>query len=81
MRLAAWAVPIALALILSCARDDSPDLPADLDLASANVIIVALDTVRADHLGTYGSRIAKTPSLDAFAEEAIVFERCSSPST
>ena len=54
---------------------------ADLDLNASNVVIVGLDTVRADHLGAYGSKTVKTPHLDAFANEAILFERCGAPST
>ncbi len=78
----AWAVPIAVALLsLSCTRDDTPRLPADLDLKASNVVIVGLDTVRADHLGAYGSKTVETPHLDAFANEAILFERCGAPST
>jgi arylsulfatase A-like enzyme len=40
-----------------------------------NVLIVSLDTVRADHLGCYGYERNTTPRLDDFAEEAILFER------
>jgi arylsulfatase A-like enzyme len=40
----------------------------------ANLIVIGLDTVRADHVGTYGHDWISTPALDAFAQEAIVFE-------
>jgi predicted small integral membrane protein len=32
-----------------------------------NVLIVTLDTTRADHLGCYGRTAALTPTLDALA--------------
>ena len=39
-----------------------------------NVIIITIDTVRADHLGCYGSAYIETPTLDALAHDGIVFE-------
>ncbi|HJR71375.1 MAG TPA: sulfatase [Gammaproteobacteria bacterium] len=38
-----------------------------------NVILIAIDTLRADHLGTYGYDRSTSPNIDAFAEEARVF--------
>jgi len=40
------------------------------------VILITLDTLRADHLGCYDRRWVQTPFLDALAEEGAVFERC-----
>jgi choline-sulfatase len=40
-----------------------------------NVILITIDTVRADHLGCYGAKDIKTPTLDALAHDGIVFER------
>lgn len=39
-----------------------------------NLIVICCDTQRRDHLGFYGGTAAKTPRLDAFAEQAVVFE-------
>ena len=38
-----------------------------------NLLLVSIDTVRADHLGSYGYR-SVTPSLDRLAGEGVVFE-------
>lgn len=38
-----------------------------------SLILISLDTVRADRLGSYGSRLGLTPRVDAFAGEAIRF--------
>ena len=38
-----------------------------------NVIVVVSDSLRRDHVGCYGNR-AKTPNLDKFAREAVIFE-------
>ncbi|HWQ02856.1 MAG TPA: sulfatase [Candidatus Nitrosotenuis sp.] len=39
-----------------------------------NVLVVVWDTVRADHLSTYGYSRATSPHLDSFAREATLFE-------
>lgn len=40
-----------------------------------NVLFIVIDTVRADRLPTYGYDAGITPSLDRFAEDAIVFDQ------
>jgi arylsulfatase A-like enzyme len=42
--------------------------------ASANVVLITLDTTRADRLSCYGYFRETTPNLDSFAEQAILFE-------
>jgi arylsulfatase A-like enzyme/Tfp pilus assembly protein PilF len=44
-----------------------------------NVLLVTLDTTRADRLGSYGYAGAKTPRLDALAGEGIRFARAYAP--
>lgn len=48
-----------------------------------HVVIVSLDTVRADHLGAYGHPRAVTPQLDAFAADSVRFAQATTaaPST
>jgi arylsulfatase A-like enzyme len=38
------------------------------------IILISLDTLRADHLGIYGYQRDTSPCIDAFAKENIVFE-------
>lgn len=45
-------------------RTDKPAVP---------VVLITLDTVRADHLGCYGFAAAETPALDALARDSIRF--------
>lgn len=40
-----------------------------------NVILVSIDTLRADHLTIYGYERATSPKLERFATEAVVFEQ------
>lgn len=46
-----------------------------------NVLFITIDTLRADHLGCYGYERDTSPSIDAFADGAIVFENCISQAT
>jgi len=39
-----------------------------------NVILITLDTVRADRMGFLGSKLGLTPQLDALASQGVVFE-------
>jgi arylsulfatase A-like enzyme len=50
-------------------RPAPPGVPGDF-----NVLLLTLDTARADHLGMYGYARATSPNLDAMAREATVFE-------
>lgn len=44
-----------------------------------NVLLVSIDTCRADHLSCYGFSKNTTPNIDAIAKEGIVFTNASSP--
>jgi arylsulfatase A-like enzyme/Tfp pilus assembly protein PilF len=39
-----------------------------------NLLVITLDTTRADRIGAYGCRTARTPNLDRLAAEGVVFE-------
>jgi len=42
---------------------------------SGPIIVISIDTLRADHLPAYGYRKVKTPTIDALAADGVVFER------
>ncbi len=44
-----------------------------------NIVLIALDTQRADHLGCYGYPKNTSPFLDSIAARGVVFERCYAP--
>jgi arylsulfatase A-like enzyme len=46
-----------------------------------NIILIILDTLRADALGSYGAPATASPVLDAFAREAVRFENTYSQSS
>jgi choline-sulfatase len=39
----------------------------------ASVILISIDTLRADHLSAYGYRKLQTPNIDSFAQQGTVF--------
>jgi len=44
-----------------------------------SIVLITIDTIRADHLGTYGYFRDVSPSLDRFASDAILFEKATTP--
>lgn len=56
---------------------------ASTPAAPANLLLVTLDTLRADHVGCYGYQRPTTPAMDRFAATATRFEdvTCSMPTT
>ena len=60
---------LVLPFLLTCAREQEP----------APVFLISIDTLRSDHLSVYGST-TRTPAFDAFAADAVLFERAYSHS-
>ncbi|GEM_PF-1509723 len=48
----------------------------DTELAPRRVLLVLVDTLRADALASYGHPSNLTPSIDQLAEEGVRFDRC-----
>jgi arylsulfatase A-like enzyme len=51
--------------------------------AGSHVLLISVDTLRADRLGCYGSRSARTPTIDALAAHGVRFDQatCGAPIT
>ncbi len=75
------AAVLALDLLFIHTRDDWPVQGGRgaATTAQPNVLLVVLDTVRADHLSVYGYERDTTPELSAFAREATLYEQAISP--
>jgi len=74
-RYASWkALALAALMPLYWSSDASTASPV-----VRNVLIVTLDTTRADVLAAYGSDKVETPALDRLSREGIVFEQATSP--
>lgn len=74
-------LPLVWVLLAAFAGCDASDVPGDRP--SQNVLIVLVDTLRADHLGAYGYHRPTSRHFDEFAASAILFEnaRAQAPCT
>src|SRR2546426_756910 len=54
-------------------------LPRGVRPSDLNLIVITLDTTRADRLGAYGWRESATPELDRIAQEGVLFEHAVAP--
>jgi arylsulfatase A-like enzyme/Tfp pilus assembly protein PilF len=59
-------LPLALAALLAAGCADS---------SRPNLLLVTMDTTRADHLGVYGYGRDTSPTIDALAGEGVLFQR------
>ena len=64
-------LPLQL-LLLTLASCGGPEAP--------NVLLITMDTTRADYLSTYGSEVTQTPHLDALADRGARFDMALSAS-
>jgi len=57
--------------------------PSSVDFLcyGCNVILISIDTLRADRLGSYGNSENITPSIDKFSEDSVVFKQSISHSS
>lgn len=55
--------------------------PAAPDPDHPDVLLILVDTLRADHLGCYGDSRGLTPNLDALADSGTLFEAAHAPSS
>jgi arylsulfatase A-like enzyme len=81
-RAAAVATACAVLVLLLHLVDHEPPPPLPPPPEPADrppVVMIVLDTVRADHLGLYGYERATDPNLTAFAERAWVYETAVMP--
>lgn len=54
-------------------------LPACQRAPRPNLVVISMDTTRADRLGAYGHAAARTPHIDALAKEGFVFRQHLTP--
>ena len=56
-------------MLASCGK-----APVGPPTVQPNLLMVTFDTLRADHLGAYGSEAGLTPNFDALAAQSVMFE-------
>ena len=65
-----WAVLCAIAVVIGvggCGGDGTTTV-------GSNVLLIVVDTLRSDHVGVYGAKLA-TPNIDGLAARGVTFER------
>jgi arylsulfatase len=68
----AWVAVVALAFSSGCGEEQiRPE-------NRFNLLVIAVDTLRADHLGSYGYELDTSPNLDAFAAKSLRFDNAQS---
>jgi arylsulfatase A-like enzyme len=86
IRFAAWMIGVP-ALVALCAlsfgrvRELSQLSALPSPPNSPNVLVIIVDTLRADHLSTYGYQRDTSPYLTRFAQQGVVFENAISTSS
>ena len=68
---------VSLLLVLGCTSRPAP-LPAG-DAARPDLVLVSVDTLRADHLSSYGYDRPTSPFMDALAAQGVRFSAARSP--
>jgi arylsulfatase len=71
----AGAAPWLLLAAIGCGGADGAGA------ARPDVLLIVIDTLRADHLGSYGYALPTSPRIDALAAEGVLFERAISGSS
>jgi arylsulfatase A-like enzyme len=66
---------VAVLLAAAC-RPTTSEVPCP----DCNILLISMDTLRADHLGAYGYARPTSPNIDALASDSVVFERAFSQS-
>ena len=75
---------LSLVLVVSCGwlgwrtPVTVPDRPAQ-SVGDVSILLVTIDTLRADRLGAYGYERARTPNLDELAQNGVVFRQAIAP--
>jgi len=65
------ALGVSLALLLTLGTTACSDSKS----AGANVLLIVVDTLRADRLGCYGNESGMTPRMDTLAAEGVLFKK------
>ncbi len=73
-RLHAVAVAVAACMLLTVLAGCGPGRPA-----GRNIVVITLDTTRADHVSAYGYPPRTTPHADALAVKGMLFEQAYAP--
>ncbi len=61
--------------LMAVMADESPSPSESNQPERPNVVLITVDTLRADHLSTYGYHLRTSPAIDRLAEEGVRFDQ------
>ena len=64
-------LPVLILLFFTACSESTPP----------NIVLISMDTLRADHLGCYGYERDTSPAIDNFAQNSTIFQNCYSASS
>ena len=68
------AVVVAMVCVVTIAcRSETPRPPTPTPPAARNLVLITIDTLRADRVGAYGYSAARTPTMDGLARAGVRF--------
>ena len=70
-----------LPLLIACSSPPAEQTPAEPAARPPDIVLVVVDTLRADHLGVYGHSRPTSPHIDALAREGAWYSRAYSSSS
>jgi len=73
MRVLGWGLGLLL-LLAACRPSNTANGPVDIPKGTP-VVLISIDTLRADHVPAYGYKGVETPAIDALRREGVLFER------
>lgn len=81
MRLPAACLSVGAAvwMLSGCGVSNRDDSSPFIVTADANLLVITVDTLRADRLSAYGYEQTQTPAFDRLAREGIFFQRAFTP--
>ena len=71
-------VALAVAGALSIAAESDPATES-AETVRPNVVLITVDTLRADHLSSYGYHLRTSPNMDQLARDGLRFDRAYTP--
>ena len=80
VRVLAWFLCVVPWLgTVGCGRAADQAAPAATQVRADNLLLITIDTLRADAVGAYGAAAARTPALDTLAGRGVRFDRAFAP--
>ena len=65
----------AVIITIACGPSPSKPVPAIVPESAHSILLITIDTLRADHVGVYGYSAARTPAIDGAARSGVRFDQ------